>query len=439
MTETTSLAERSLQSLIDMQDRPAVVIDRDYRIVAANRAYRRAYAITREDLIGRHCFEVSHHRESPCHLHGEDCPHQQVFGTGTAQRVVHTHFDGQGRPEYVGIQGHPVVLPDGATYLGESIQRLAPPESADCGAMPLIGRAPAWLQVVDQLTQAAQSHAAVLLTGESGVGKELAARFVHDHSARRGRAFVAVDCAALPENLFESELFGHEAGAFTGCAGRKPGLLENATGGTLFLDEIGEIPLAQQAKLLRVLETGTFRRVGGRETLHTDVRLVTATNRPLRAWIGEGRFRADLYYRIACIPVALPPLRERASDIPLLADALLMRINSANGTQARLTDGARAHLARYDFPGNVRELRNILQRAAALCHEQTIEAADLALEGPCETVAPERPAGRSSPEPAELQALAARCGGRRRAMAEALGVSERTLYRYLKRTVDGAR
>ena len=430
---SASRLHESVQSLIDMHEHPAVLIDRAYRIIAANCAYRTTYGVKSEQLIGRHCYEVSHHRDTPCHLHGEDCPHQQVFACGEIQRVVHTHFDGKGRPEYVGIKGHPVVLPDGETYLGESIQRLAPPEAMNCEEMRMVGRSRPLLHAIDQLSQAAASPAPVLLTGESGVGKELAARYLHDHSPRRGGPFVAIDCTTLPENLFESEMFGHEAGAFTGCVGRKAGLFEDGCNGTLFLDEIGEIPLAMQAKLLRVLESGTFRRVGGRETLHADVRLVAATNRDLKNAVAGGLFREDLYYRIACITIALPSLRERRADIPLLVEALLARINAANGRHARLSEAAWIRLMQHDFPGNVRELRNVLQRAVALCHEQVIEPGDLGLEETGTDIGAATAPNWGGLEREQLEALAERYQGKRRAMADALGVSERTLYRRLRR------
>ncbi len=432
MSEGTAHEHASVQSLIDMQDHPAVLINRDYRIVAANRAYRLAYGVDDAQVIGRACYQVSHHRDSPCHLHGEACPHQQVFAQGATQRVVHTHFDAEGRPEYVGIKGYPVTLPHGETVLGECIQRLAPPGLMNCEDMRMLGRSERLARAVDQLSHAAPSSAAVLLEGESGVGKELAARYLHDHSPRHSRPFVAVDCTTLSEQLFESEMFGHEAGAFTGCLGRKTGLFESAHGGTLFLDEIGEIPLAMQAKLLRTLETGTFRRVGGRALLHAEVRLVAATNRDLKAAVAAGCFREDLYYRIACITITLPALRERRADIPLLAEAFLAAINTANGRRTKLTEAARARLEQYDFPGNVRELRNILQRATALCHDDTIMASDLGLE---DRRAPHIPAPSDAPagERARLESLVKRHQGRRRAMAEALGVSERTLYRRLGR------
>lgn len=436
MADSPSFPREFVQSLIDMQEHPAVLIDRAYRIVAANRAYQQAYAVEAHTLTGRLCYEISHHRDSPCHLHGEDCPHQQVFAQGAVQRVVHTHFDSEGRPEHVGIKGYPIVLPDGDTYLAESIQRLTPPGALNCEEMRLIGQSSALTQAVDRLSQAAATPAAVLLVGESGVGKELAARHLHDKSPRQLGPFVAVDCTTLTESLFESELFGHEAGAFTGCGGRKRGLFESAHKGTLFLDEIGEIPLPMQAKLLRALETGTFRRVGGREILHADIRLVAATNRDLKGGISAGTFREDLYYRVACITVTLPSLRERRGDILLLAEALLARINTANRRQARLTEAACARLLAHDFPGNVRELRNILQRAVALCHNQTIEATDLGLEdvnGAPGAIHKPATADWKHWERDQLQALATQYQGRRRLMAAALGVSERTLYRRLGR------
>ena len=356
-----------------------------------------------------------------------------------AHQVLHTHYDHQGRAEHVRIKGHVIDGPDGERYLGEAIFPLAVAQDMDCEEMRLIGRSPAFLHAVERLSQAAASSASVLLLGESGVGKELAAHFVHAQSPRDGRGFLAVDCASISEALFESEIFGHERGAFTGCIGRKQGLFELADGGTLFLDEVGEIPLAMQAKLLRVLESGEFRRVGGREVLRADVRLVAATNRDLRQMVSEGRFREDLYYRLACITVPLPSLRERRSDIPALAEALLARLAAGSGRRYYLTGDALVSLGRYDFPGNIRELRNILQRAAALARNGAIGAEDLDLPVPATAGVGPQDAVASLPamplremELAALQALLARFEGNRRQVAEALGVSERTVYRKLR-------
>jgi transcriptional regulator with PAS, ATPase and Fis domain len=210
----------------------------------------------------------------------------------------------------------------------------------------------------------------VLLQGESGTGKELVAQAIHDAS-RRARPFVAVDCSGLTETLFESELFGHERGAFTGASARKIGLVEAASGGTLFLDELGDIPLPMQVKLLRLLETGTYRRVGSTELIRADIRLISATHQPLKALVAQGRFRQDLFYRVNAFPICLPALRERPDDIPLLAEALLGRV--APERKLKLADDALACLQAYDYPGNVRELRNILERASLMCDGDTVQ------------------------------------------------------------------
>ncbi len=429
-----------LQALIDLQEDPFVLIDEHYRIVAANRAYGVAYGVQTRDVLGRPCHEVSHHSPVPCHQNGEQCPHRLVFAGSERVELVHTHFDGLGRPEHVKLTGHGVVARDGRRFLGEQIRRLAHVE-LDCDELRMIGRSPAFLNCVEHLSAAAQSEAPVLLLGESGVGKELAAQFVHRSSNRAAKPFVAVDCAAIPESLFEAELFGHERGAFTGCVGRREGLFEQADGGTLFLDEVGEIPLSMQAKLLRVLETGEFRRVGGREIVRADVRLVAATNRDLLAMVDEGRFRQDLYYRIAGIDVRLPPLRERREDIPALAEVLVARIGLRTGRRYRFTDAALSLLVQYDYPGNVRELRNILQKAAALSATGLIDVEHILFrkEGGAAPAAAEPP-GAALPVrgPSELEArriaeLLTRHRGNRRVVAQAMGISERTLYRKLNR------
>ena len=441
----------TLQALIDAQENPFVLIDEGYRVVAANSAYQAAYGVDPSKIVGRYCHEVSHHRDSPCWQHGEACPHQEVFGNHRACQSLHTHYDALGRAEHVQIKGYIVPTPDGGYLLGESIFRLTSPEELDCEEMRMIGRSPAFLHAIEQLTRAADSNANVLLFGESGVGKELAAHYVHQHSPRKKGPFMAVDCAALTESLFESEIFGHERGAFTGCVGRKRGLFELADGGTLFLDEVGELSSAMQAKLLRVLESGEFRRVGGREVLRADVRVIAATNRRIRAMVEQGGFREDLYYRLACINVELPPLRARRSDIAVLAEALLARVNQANRAHCYLTGEAMEKLTNYDFPGNVRELRNILQRAVAMCgaNNGAIAADGIvfsAATGPASNADgarpnPAVPTVSEDTEPLSIREveirymndLLARYNGKRRLVAQAMGISERTLYRKLRR------
>jgi transcriptional regulator with PAS, ATPase and Fis domain len=428
-----------LHTLIEAHDQPFVVIDEQYRIVAANRRYCDSYGVSPEAILNRHCHEISHHSPRPCHENGEQCPHQALFKDGQSTVVLHTHYHADNEPERTRIRGHAIHGLDGRLYLGEILYPLEAGGELDCKEMRMVGHSPAFLACVDNLARVAESEASVLLFGESGVGKELAARFVHDRSHRSSGPFIAINCAAVPENMFESELFGHERGAFTGSTGQKKGLYELADGGTLFLDEISEIPLALQAKLLRVLETGEFRRVGGTKTLKADVRLVSATNRNLLEWVDQKLFRLDLYYRLAGIDVALPPLRERREDIGALAEALLSRLSGGTQTRCRLDKEALSALKHYHFPGNVRELRNLLQRAMVRCRDGIIRAEDLNLEIPPAPSATRKapPTARPGSSLSDLEKdyirdLLNMHGGHRRTVADLLGITERTLYRKLK-------
>jgi two-component system, NtrC family, response regulator HydG len=243
------------------------------------------------------------------------------------------------------------------------------------GLENVVGRSPAMAQVFELVKKAARSEANILILGESGTGKELIARAVHANSPRAAQAFVPVDCASLPENLLESELFGHEKGAFTGAIRAKPGLMEVASGGTLFLDEIGDLPVSLQVKLLRALQERQIRRVGGTALLDVDVRVVSATNRHLREAVAAGQFREELYYRVNVIEIPLPPLRERAGDIRLLAHTFLKRYGQ--GRVHAFDDETMALLEAYAWPGNVRELQNVLERACALAEGDTITRRDL--------------------------------------------------------------
>jgi two-component system response regulator AtoC len=425
------MPQLELQALIDANDQPFVVIDSEYRIVAANQRYGEAYGTTPEAIVGQHCYAVSHHATRPCHENGEQCPHRALFEQGEAVEVVHTHYHADDQPERTRIRGHALRGVNGERYLGEQLYPLEADAGTTCDAMQMVGQSPAFLSCVDNLARVAESEASILLFGESGVGKELAARFIHARSNRAGGAFIVINCAAVPETLFESELFGHERGAFSGSSGLKKGLFELADGGTLFLDEVAEIPLGLQAKLLRVLETGEFRRVGGTHTLTADVRLVSATNRRLLDEVDEKRFRLDLYYRLAGIDVTLPALRERREDIPALAAFLLKRLTGER-RPCQLDETAQAALQTHEYPGNVRELRNLLQRAVLTCREGVIRAADLQLPVAAAPV----PAGTQpliDVERAHIRALLDAHGGHRNRVATALGITERTLYRKLKR------
>ena len=315
----------------------------------------------------------------------------------------------------------------------------------------MVGDSPAFRETLDRLLLAAGTEAPVLLQGETGTGKELAAAFIHRNSARRDGPFQTLDCTVLTPELFENEVFGHARGAFTGSLGEKPGLFELADKGTLFLDEIGEMPLALQAKLLRLLETGEFRRVGDTKMRRADVRVLCATNREIH---GVSWFRKDLYYRIACMTVRLPNLSERRSDIRGLAADILERINRSSGHRVRIDPDALRILVAYDYPGNIRELRNILWVAAVNAADGTItgQLIHMALpRGRGEAEAPEHHGQRQvavpaptldQPPPArehhgvwnadQLAALLDRHQGNRGAVARELRVSERTVYRKLR-------
>ncbi len=247
----------------------------------------------------------------------------------------------------------------------------------DQGSLPIIGRSAAMQQVYRTLARVAPTDLSVLILGESGTGKELVAQAIHDSSRRRSRPFIAVNMAAIPRDLIESELFGHEKGAFTGAVARTSGRFEQAEGGTLFLDEIGDMPIEAQTRLLRVLQSGDYSPVGSSRVLRADVRIIAATNQDLLALVGTGRFREDLYYRLNVIPMALPPLRERRSDIALLADHFLAQGTELGLARKRLSADAMAALSRYGWPGNVRELGNAMQRLALLTRGQEIGREDV--------------------------------------------------------------
>jgi Nif-specific regulatory protein len=242
----------------------------------------------------------------------------------------------------------------------------------------IIGRSPAWKTVLELVAQVAPSRATVLLRGESGTGKEVIARALHEESPRAGRPFVAVNCAALPETLVESTLFGHERGAFTGAHQAQAGRFEAADGGTLFLDEIGELPLSAQVKLLRAIQERQFERVGGRRTLTVDVRLVAATNRDLEAAVRDGLFRLDLYHRLQVVELMLPPLRSRPEDVSILTGHFLAQLAVEHGRAVTLSADAMEALALAPWPGNVRQLRNVLERLVVSHPASLVTAADLA-------------------------------------------------------------
>jgi len=312
------------------------------------------------------------------------------------------------------------------------------------GEVELIGRSRTMNDLEQRIARIAPTDANVLLIGESGTGKELAAQLVHRHSRRADKAFVDVNCGALPETLFESEFFGHEKGAFTGAAGRKSGLVEAADGGTLFLDEVSEMPQASQVKLLRFLETGRFRRLGGVTQLTASVRVVAASNRSIESLIDGGGFRRDLFFRLAVVTLEVAPLRERRDDVPLLSEHFMRRAALDTGCRvSSIEPAALDALSRYDWPGNVRELRNAVESAVILCDGNVLRLRDLparVLTGPSQPGVLPEPGPFSATairtlaevERLHIEAMLGHFEGHRERTARALGIATKTLYRKLR-------
>ena len=439
----------NLQSIIDASDNGFVVIDKDYNIVAANQAYCTSYGIDSKAIVGHKCHQVSHHSDVPCHLNGEDCPHKQVFETRQPHQVLHIHYDTKNQEEHVRIKGSPIYSTDGELFLGEAVFPIAKSEDMTYDKQHMLGTSPSFLACIEEMSGAATSDVPILLNGESGVGKELAANFIHNKSHRKAHPFISIDCTAISEGIFESELFGHERGAFTGCVGRRNGIIESAEKGTLFLDEIGEVPLALQGRLLRALETGYYRRLGGREDLFADVRIICSTHNNLRKMVEEGTFRADLYYRIAGFSITIPPLRERRIDVEPLIRDILEKIKTHDGSIGRISEEALNMLQAYDFPGNIRELHNILHKATAISSNgivtpdllQLSNFANIYINPLADRRRYSRDKKSNSPstnrslsdiEATHIESLLHQHDGHRAKVADELCISERTLYRKLK-------
>jgi DNA-binding NtrC family response regulator len=313
----------------------------------------------------------------------------------------------------------------------------------------LVGNSPAMQPVFRLVERVGPTSSTVLILGESGTGKELIARALHETSPRAHRRFVSINCSSLQDTLLESELFGHERGAFTGAVSRKKGLFEVANGGTIFLDEIADTSPTLQAELLRVLQEGEMRRVGGTEDIHVDVRVLTATNRDLKERIRKGHFREDLYYRLNVVSLPLPPLRDRMEDLALLAEHFIRKKSVARDRTPKIAPEARALLQSYDWPGNIRELENAIERAIVLCDGDTIQAADLPTEvagSPGDTRGAKRdfrhgsiqfdergePRSLAELEKIQIRTVLETTGGHRERASQILGITRRTLYQKIK-------
>nr|VFJ47076.1 MAG: sigma54 specific transcriptional regulator, Fis family [Candidatus Kentron sp. DK] len=431
-----------ITTILDGYTAPSILVGADYRILAANRAYRERYAQGR-DPCHQYCYAISHGSRVPCDKAGEQCPLQKSRITGEPYRLLHVHHTPDGT-EHVDVETRPIRDAFGRILYYVEILRHIGIASTDASAHGLVGNSPAFNRMLEFVQRVAGSEAAVLLLGESGTGKELVARAIHGAGKRARQPFVPVECSGLTEPLFESELFGHEKGAFTGAYIRKVGLVEAVHGGTMFLDEIGDIPLSLQVKLLRLLETGTYRRVGGVEPRYADFRLICATHRDLRAIIDAGLFRQDLFYRINIFPITLPTLRERPEDLSLLVETLLQRV--VGHRKLTLHREAMEILAGYHFPGNIRELRNILERASLMADGDTIlphhlpeecrQTPSLTLDAsgtlPAIGGAERKILPLETVEGQYLRRVLEIYRGPKSRLAEKLGISERTLYRKMR-------
>lgn len=435
-----------LLSFLDNQPEPRIVMDADYRIVAANAAYQREFG-SEEEVVGRHCYAVSHHFSVPCDQAGESCPLRMSQEDGKSHRVLHLHHTPRGK-QHVEVETSPVVNAEGKVAYFVETMRVARHASSRPIAEGLVGKSAAFNHMLGYAMRVAPTSASVLLLGETGTGKELVAHLVHEASHRANGPFVAVDCSGLTESLFESELFGYEKGAFTGALHRKTGLVEAASGGTLFLDEIGDVPLPLQVKLLRLLETGTYRRVGGVETLQADFRLVCATHRNLPLMVENETFRRDLYHRTSIFPMRIPSLAERMEDIPLLAESMLKRVSA--GRPLSFSPDALAVLQSRLYKGNIRELRNLIERASILVDGYEIMPIHLQddwhqpVSAPVNTIAGdsascseqalcfEQVLPLEDVEQRYLEWAEQHYAGSRTELAQQLGVSVRTLFRKLK-------
>lgn len=356
-----------IQSTINAIEKPTIFLDVDYRIQAVNKSYQDLYSS--KVIIGKsRCHEISHNIAIPCDQHGETCPMKSCLQSKKATSVVHIHHTEHGK-QFCDILMRPVKNEDeeiiGFLEILENINFA----TAQLAKDKMVGESEQFKHMLKQVNRAAKSDIAVLLQGETGTGKELVAKALHEGSKRSKKPFVVIECTGLTESLFESELFGHEKGAFTGATHSKKGLIEIANGGTVFFDEIGDIPLNMQVKLLRLLETRSFRSIGGLQQKKADFRFLSASHKNLRGLIAQGLFREDLYYRISGFPIYLPTLRERKSDIVHLIRYFL---NHSEYKQKKFSDAALNVLVNYDFPGNIRELRNIVEQASLLSDEDTI-------------------------------------------------------------------
>ncbi|MDH7598261.1 MAG: sigma 54-interacting transcriptional regulator [Sedimentisphaerales bacterium] len=415
-------------------------VDTDWRITYFNKAAESITGISRAQALGRNCFEVF--RSSMCEA---DCPLRRTFKTGKPV-IGRSGFiitpDGRRIPISVSTallrDSNGTIIGGAETFRDLSVvEQLYKHVTGRFTISDLVTSSPAILRIIERLPQIAASDSTVLLLGQTGTGKELLARAIHNHSKRKDRPFVAVNCAALPDTLLDSELFGYKKGAFTGADRDKPGRFDLAQGGTIFLDEIGDISPALQVRLLRVLQEKVYEPVGATSAARADVRVIAATNRDLARLVEEGRFRKDLYYRLNVIRIELPALRDRRGDIPALIDHFIWRFNQLTGKSITgVGPEAMSLFMSYDYPGNIRELENIIEHAFVLCDKGLIQIQHLP-DHLVQHLAGQQPGKdlRSLARNAEAQLIRdalRRNNFNRLAAARELGMHKSTLFRKIK-------
>ena len=426
--------KENLERILDNLSEGIFAHDLERRILFFNRAAEEITGYRREDVVGKDCHDA---------FRGPFCGGKCSFQDGPPDFIEHTHYplnmltvEDESRQVEMSVTG---MRDSGGNFVGVLISFKDVTELIDLrlqlGELEsfagIVGRDPKVLRIYKEIQDLAPNDYPVCITGETGTGKELVATAIHNESRRAGEPFVPVNCGALPEGLLESELFGHEKGAFTGAVRDKKGRFELADGGTLFLDEVADLPKVVQVKLLRVLQEGTFERVGGEKTISVDVRIISATNRDLRHEMEKGAFRDDLYYRINVVPIRMPPLRERKGDISLLVKHFLDNAVEEGQESPGFSKEAMNLMTDYSWPGNVRELQSSIRFALVKSRGQIIRPKHLPLElrewkvkspprGPARKLAPER-----------VREALTRSGGNKAKAARLLGVGRATLYRFL--------
>jgi PAS domain S-box-containing protein len=430
---------RDWEIVLDSINEGVFTVDLNWRITAFTRAAERITGVSRESALARRCCDVFH-----ANICETNCALRQTFATGKPVVKATAHIvNNQGQRVPIRISAALLKDSNGETVGGvetfqdlSQIEQLRKELESRYTFSDIIGRSTAMLRLFEILPQIANSTSTVLLEGASGTGKELFARAIHNLSPRRKKSFIAVNCAALPDTLLESELFGHKAGAFTDARRDKPGRFTLAEGGTVFLDEIGDVSPAMQIRLLRVLQERVVEPLGSIKPVPVDVRVIAASNKDLARLVRAGKFREDLYYRIHVVHLKLPELRQRREDIPLLVDHLVAKFNHLQGKDiAGVSDQVMARLMEHDYPGNVRELENIIEQAFVLCRGGMIELTHLPPE-----LRPERAIGSEEAKPMSLEAMERflitetlrRCGGNRKLAAQNLEINASTLYRKIK-------